>query len=80
MNNKKDNNHLLQIGELYNIENGTILINNKKYDVELDQELHLDPTGDTIQVIEIEGELYADNLGKVVKLIVKDEKRKKKSV
>lgn len=80
MDNKKDNNHLLQIGELYNIENGTILINNKKYDVELDQELHLDPTGDTIQVIEIEGELYADNLGKVVKLIVKDEKRKKKSV
>lgn len=75
MNNKKNNNHLLQMGELYNIENNTIVIGDKKYDVELEQDLHLDPTGDTIQVIEIEGELYADNLGRVTKLKVKKEKK-----
>lgn len=65
---KKKVDHLLQNGELYVIEDNTITIKNEKYEIELEVNLGLDTTGDTVQAVILEDELYIENLGKVSKI------------
>lgn len=64
---KKKVDHLLQNGEIYNIEVSedtmSIVVKNKRLPITLDNDINLDPTGDTVQILEIDGEYYADNLG-----------------
>lgn len=64
---KKKVDHLLQNGEIYNIEVSedtmSIVVKNKRLAITLDNDINLDPTGDTVQILEIDGEYYADNLG-----------------
>lgn len=65
-------NHLLTNGELYYIEGNFIVIKDKKYEIELENNnLGLDETGDTVQAIIVDGETYIESLGKTSKIKIK---------
>lgn len=71
---KVNNNNLLTEGEVYYVcllGKKYIIIKDKKYRIFFDNaELGLDLTGDTIQIINIEGRPFARSLGRVTEVTI----------
>ena len=65
-------NHLLTNGGLYYVEGNFIIIKDKKYEIELENNnLCLDETGDTVQAVIVDDELFIENLGRTTKIKIK---------
>lgn len=65
-------NHLLTNGGLYYVEGNFIIIKDKKYVIELENNnLGLDETGDTVQAVIVNDELFIENLGRSTKIKIK---------
>lgn len=65
-------NHLLTNGGVYYVEGNFIVIKDKKYEIELENNsLGLDETGDTVQAVIVDDELYIESLGKTSKIKIK---------
>lgn len=71
---QKSNDHLLKEGEIYYVNPSKpkyIIINNIKYKAIFNElELGLDLTGDTIQIINIDGKPFANSLGRVTEITI----------